>query len=397
MNHVSLVLIVMSVLLASSCGDSSEPKVPATPSQPVLSPSTQSSLLINNGTHIITGTIRNSPLRQLTLQEAIPASDPQMPPQVNVLAQGTLAGDDKFRIELKLTQPILATLLLDRGHTVELVLHGGTTTLNADYAKWNDKSVIGDDRSARLQQFIRQFEQKADDYERIQQQYARAPSAHVEQQLIEAVQQIEQFSKTFMDTTSCTGCAVFASRILDVSQNFDYLSGFRNGLLSQWPGTKYAGELDNRLAPMGRWMGQFAADIRLPNPQGKASSLSSLRGKYVLLDFWAAWCGPCRRENPNIVRVYNLYRDKGFTVYSVSLDGLPQQPNAKQAWTDAIKADGLVWEHHVSDLKGWQSEVTRPYEIKSIPASFLLDTEGRIIGKDLRGAALERRLRQVLP
>lgn len=133
-----------------------------------------------------------------------------------------------------------------------------------------------------------------------------------------------------------------------------------------------------------------APEISLKNPDGKIIKLSSLRGKVVLIDFWASWCGPCRRENPNVVRLYNQYKDKGFTVYSVSLD------QDASAWKNAIKADGLAWPNHVSDLLGWNTPMTQLYGFNSIPHTVLIDKEGKIIGTGLRGEFLEQKLKEVL-
>ena len=130
-------------------------------------------------------------------------------------------------------------------------------------------------------------------------------------------------------------------------------------------------------------------DFSQPDTSGKAVSLSSLRGNYVLVDFWASWCGPCRQENPNLVAAFNKYKSKKFTVLGISLD------KAKEAWVDAIHMDGLTWTH-ISDLQGWQNSVAQQFQIFNIPQNFLLDPDGKVIGKNLRGPALERKLARVL-
>ena len=136
-------------------------------------------------------------------------------------------------------------------------------------------------------------------------------------------------------------------------------------------------------------IGALAPDLAFENPDGKIMKLSDLRGKVVLLDFWAAWCRPCRMENPNVVKVYNKYHEKGFEVYSVSLD------KDKASWVKAIEADGLIWPNHVSDLGQWQSKAAKIYGVSSIPATFLIGKDGRIIAKNLRGAALENALKEL--
>lgn len=139
-------------------------------------------------------------------------------------------------------------------------------------------------------------------------------------------------------------------------------------------------------------IGRIAPGFSAPDTAGKTINLSDFRGKYVLLDFWASWCGPCREENPIVVKAYNTYKDRNFEILSVSLD----QPGKQEAWLKAIHDDQLNWKH-VSDLKFWKNDVAQLYSVMSIPQNFLIDPNGKIIAANLRGAELAKKLATLLP
>ncbi len=152
----------------------------------------------------------------------------------------------------------------------------------------------------------------------------------------------------------------------------------------------YVGELKKIADKMRATdIGTLAPDFTMPTPEGTSFTLSSTRGKYVMVDFWAAWCQPCRRENPNVVALYGKYKDKGFDIVGVSLD------RTKEDWVKAIADDQLSW-HQVSELKFWQSDIVQKYGVTAIPCTFLLDKEGKIIAKNLRGEELAKKLEELM-
>jgi thiol-disulfide isomerase/thioredoxin len=181
-------------------------------------------------------------------------------------------------------------------------------------------------------------------------------------------------------------------------KNLEVLKKVASAFEEKYPGSPVTTTMTNQIYQIEMEYNQHIAnssgtrvapEIALKNPDGVEMKLSSLRGQYVLIDFWASWCMPCRRENPNVVRLYNKYKNKGFTIFSVSLD------KDAEAWKEAIEKDGLVWPNHVSDLLQWNSPLPQLYGFSGIPHTVLVNPQGNIIGVGLRGASLEQKLEEI--
>ena len=355
----------------------------------------------------VIGNFTNMPEQKVRLQEL------RIDDKIIVVDSGRTNADGKFELSAEATEPGLYQVIFEQGPYIILSQDAGNIRLNGDWRQITNYTVQGSPASQSIHGFLRVVNEHIRDIHTldnvIKQLHAQGRDSSVasaEQDLANTTDGLTKFIERYADTTNYLPNALFAVRILNPNVEEQYVNTFVQTLPRRFGDTKQAKDfterwnkmLAQRRAPAqqqqtftgGPVMGAAAPPISLPTPQGQALPLASLKGKYVLVDFWASWCGPCRAENPNVVAAYNKFKDKGFTIYSVSLD------EDKDKWMQAIQADGLSWPNHVSDLKRWESVAARDYAVESIPTNFLLDKDGKIVARDLRGPALEEKLAELV-
>jgi thiol-disulfide isomerase/thioredoxin len=263
----------------------------------------------------------------------------------------------------------------------------------------NYMNLVGSDESVQLNKFILRMEdynRKKDSAQAYLQQHPGQEQA-VNESFGSIYQSFEAYKQEFFNANQNSPALLPLLSLFDPNTNFEVYEMLVDQIVKGFDGAptvnlvkanymNFKAKHDELafLLP-----GKEALDFMQPKLDGKPLRLTDLRGKVVLLDFWASWCGPCRRENPNVVKVYEKYKDAGFTVMSVSLD------KDKTAWQEAIKRDNLSWPNHVSDLKAWSNEAAQLYKVTGIPFTVLIDKEGKIIKTNARGEELELLLKNI--
>jgi len=315
----------------------------------------------------------------------------------NALTSTIADGDGNFEIQGIIKEVGFYKVRLADNNFVNIVLHpddeieldGDATYLYGSYTIKGSRDAIA---LHELNEYLRLFGVKEDSMRQVGTSAGgRSPAVQMQLQNTygNMLRKKSEFLKKFIDENTSSIASLVAIQSLDPTSDAAYYIKLDKELYELYPNSVYVKNLHVKVSQLTKLaVGAEAPQILLNNPQGETVSLSSLRGKTVLIDFWASWCKPCRIENPHVVKLYNQYKDKGFEIYGVSLD------KNMNAWVQAIHQDGLEW-IHVSDLKFWNSAAAKLYDVRSIPQTFLIDEEGKIIAKGFRSAELERRLKEI--
>ncbi|MDQ3191410.1 MAG: AhpC/TSA family protein [Bacteroidota bacterium] len=312
----------------------------------------------------------------------------------------TLDAEGKFVLTPKIAQKGFYRLSINPNNYIILILDSTEkVTITGDASNLAETyTVQGSENSVQLWElnnFLKKNYRTRDSIQQVFQQYINHPEMEamntvLEAQYNESFEALATYIKNFIDENPQSFVGLAAIEQLNPDTDFEYFKKVEKNLSEKYPESPYVKALSNRVADMARTaVGSEAPEITLKTPEDEIFSLSDLRGNLVLIDFWAAWCKPCRAENPNMVRLYNKYKDKGFTILGVSLD------KEKEAWAKAIEEDKLPW-NQISDLQFWNSPVVKQYGFSGIPFTVLVDKEGKIIAKGLRGEELENKLEQLL-
>lgn len=356
----------------------------------------------------VIGSFSNLPEQKVRLQEL------RINDTIVVVDSGRSSADGSFELSGESARPGLYQVVFEQGGYIILSLDKENARITGDYRDLNRYQVAGSPASSSVQKMLMVMNEHIRDIRTMDEVMRQMAAQGKDSQLAEAKQRMEgitlgltQFVEHYADTTAYLPNALFAVRVLNPMAEEAYIEGFLQGLPRRFKNAPEVEEFATRWKQMmalrkgipqkaeeqgdvsGPPVGSPAPEISLATPDGKTVTLSSYKGKYVLVDFWASWCVPCREENPNVVSAYKKFKDKNFSILGVSLDG------NKDAWTKAIQADGLTWTH-VSDLKKWESIPVRDYGLNAIPANVLVDPTGKIIARNLKGAALEAKLSEIL-
>ncbi|MGN7719361.1 redoxin domain-containing protein [Chitinophaga sp. 22620] len=349
--------------------------------------------------------LANAPLEKVYLEEIVGQS--------TKIVDTTAVKDASGKLELDgmVSEQGLYRIRFENGKYILLALDAGDMSIKGDYNELEKIQVKGSEATEEIQQLLKYYSDKSQVLSKEMQamdslHLAKTPDSLLAARRESFEKEANNFKQHFLEASRQSKNpvpAVFALQLVGFEDAEDLLSHKKDfeALAKKFPENAMVKDLLSNIAGVEKdskteasggpsaMIGQQAPDFTLPDPTGKQISLSSFKGKYVLVDFWASWCGPCRQENPNVVQAYLKYKNKNFTILGVSLD------KTKDAWMKAIADDGLAWSH-VSDLKFWESSVVPLYGISGIPTNILVDPQGKIVAANLRGSGLEQKLGELL-
>lgn len=351
-----------------------------------------------NGGFKVRGKLENMPIQQFKVEELGIE-------QSKMVDSGKTEADGTFTFSSSIPEESLFRIRFEKGKYILLALkNGDNTQIEGDWNQLENYKVSGSIGSMALKSFLVNLRENINDIQTMQVVLdsinARPQNDSIKQDALNDLKNINahfvEYIKQFADTTQSVSSALFAVNIINPTYELPYITDFYKNITKRFPQSTNAKAFADRffesikhLESANTQAGTPAPDFSGQTPDGKTITLSNYKGKYVLLDFWASWCAPCRVESPNVVKLYNSFKGKNIEFITISLD------SNKDKWVEAVKKDNLTWTQ-ISELNGWASTIARNYDVKAIPAYFIIDPQGNIVGTAITTQEISEKLSLIL-